>query len=115
MVPFKHLTEDERWALAFHVANLGIPAERLRAGKELWQDGKAREAFPDLGPVATLSTDEVAARHGEAAARVQDYLRANPSMLRPAPLAFSRPMIASCSPSGVRSQRSTKFRMIRTA
>ena len=32
-----------------------------------------------------------------------------------APLAFSRPMISSCSRSGVRSQRSTKLRMIRTA
>ncbi|MGD9953762.1 MAG: cytochrome c, partial [Burkholderiales bacterium] len=94
MVPFKHLSEDERWALAFHVANLGVPAERVRDGKTLWEGGTARRAFPDLGPVATLSTNEVRARHGEPAAHVQDYLRANPSVLRPAPLAYSRQKLA---------------------
>lgn len=94
MVPFQHLTEDERWALAFHVANLGVPAGRVREGRDLWESGEARGAFPDLGPVATLSTEEVLARHGEPAARVQDYLRAEPSVLRQAPLAYSREKLA---------------------
>jgi high-affinity iron transporter len=94
MPPFKQLSEDERWALAFHVANLGVPAERVREGEALWKDGRARDVFRDLGPVATLSSQEMVARHGEPAARVQDYLRANPSVLRPAPLAFSRQKLA---------------------
>ena len=94
MAPFKQLSEDERWALAFHAANLGIPAERVREGGRLWKSGAARAAFPDLANVATLSTEEVTARHGEQAARVQDYLRANPGVLHPAPLAFSRQKLA---------------------
>lgn len=94
MASFKQLPEDERWALAFYVANLGIPAERLRQGERLWHTGEARKVFPDLGNVATLSTEEVKERHGETAARVQDYLRAHPEVLRPAPLAFSRQKIA---------------------
>ena len=38
----------------------------------------------------TLSSDEVKARHGEQAARVQDYLRAHPEALRKSPIAFAR-------------------------
>jgi high-affinity iron transporter len=94
MVPFKHLPEDERWALAFHVANLGAPAARATEGERRWKAGEARSVFPDLANVATLSTEEMTARHGEAAARVQDYLRADPGVLRPAPLAFSRQKLA---------------------
>jgi high-affinity iron transporter len=94
MVPFKQLSEDERWALAFHAANLGIPAGRVSEGERRWKAGEARDTFPDLANVATLSTEEIAARHGEAAARVQDYLRAHPGALRPAPLAFSRQKLA---------------------
>ena len=90
MAPFAKLSEDERWALAFYVANLGVPAERVREGEKLWKAGEAKAVFPDLANVATLSTDEVKERHGEKAARVQDYLRAHPDVLRPAPLAFSR-------------------------
>jgi high-affinity iron transporter len=94
MVSFEQLSEDERWALAFHVANLGIAAERVREGERLWRLGAARAAFPDLGNVATLSTDEAISRHGEAAARVQDFLRTSPGVLRLAPLAFSRQKLA---------------------
>jgi high-affinity iron transporter len=105
MASFKQLDEQDRWALAFHVANLGIPAARLREGERLWQAGQVRALFPDLGPVATLSTDEMRGRHGEAAARVQDYLRAHPSVLRPAPLAFSRQKIAEAADAYRRGER----------
>jgi high-affinity iron transporter len=90
MAPFGKLSEDERWALAFYVANLGVSAERIREGQRRWNASEARKAFPDLANVATLSTEEIKQRHGENATRVQDYLRAHPEVLRPAPLAFSR-------------------------
>ena len=90
MVPFKDLSEEERWALAFYVANLGVPPERVQEGERLWRSGEARKAFAGLGPVATLSTDEVIERHGKGAARVQDYLRAHPEVLRTPPIAFAR-------------------------
>lgn len=94
MAAFGKLSEDQRWALAFYVANLGVPAERVSAGEKMWKSGESKAVFPDLANVATLSTDEVKQRHGENAARVQDYLRAHPDVLRPAPLAFSRQKLA---------------------
>ena len=94
MAAFGKLSEEERWALAFHVAGLGIPAERVREGGRLWMAGEAKNTFPDLANVATLSTEEVAARFGEKAARVQDYLRAAPEVLKPAPLALTRQKLA---------------------
>jgi len=94
MAAFGKLSEDERWALAFYVANLSVPAERVSAGEKMWKSGESKATFPDLANVATLSTDEIKDRHGENAARVQDYLRAHPDVLRPAPLAFSRQKLA---------------------
>ncbi|HEX7054365.1 MAG TPA: cytochrome c/FTR1 family iron permease [Burkholderiales bacterium] len=90
MASFRQLAEEDRWALAFYVASMGVPPERVRQGGELWSSGRFVDLFADLGPVATLSTSEMAARHGEPAARVQDYLRAHPEALRPAPLAYAR-------------------------
>jgi high-affinity iron transporter len=99
MTAFKQLSEDERWALAFYVANLGVPQDHRDRGKALWQGGDAaRNAFPDLANVATLSPNEVAARHGEKAARMQDYLRARPEALEKAKassLAFARDTLSA--------------------
>ena len=97
MAAFNQLSEADRWALAFFVANLGVPADRVRQGKEAWDAGRARAVFKNLGPVATLSTDEVTARHGEEAARVQDYLRAHPEALRKSPIAFARDKLAEAA------------------
>ncbi len=94
MAAFGKLSEDQRWALAFYVANLGVPAERVSAGEKMWKSGESKAAFPDLANVATLSAGEVKERYGENTARVQDYLRAHPDVLRPAPLAFSRQKLA---------------------
>jgi high-affinity iron transporter len=94
MVPFKQLTDEQRWALAYYAGSLGTSAARVEEGKRLWAAGNSRAAFPDLGNVATLSRNEVAAQFGEDAARVQDYLRSDPRALRPAPLAYARQRIA---------------------
>lgn len=94
MASFGHLPEEHRWALAFFVGTLGVPPQRTREGERLWRSGEGRRLFTELGPVATLSTQEMSERHGNKAARVQDYLRAHPSALRPAPLAFSRQKLA---------------------
>ena len=91
MASFKGLSEEERWALAFYVSSMGIPPARIAEGRKLFQ---RKKPFAELGPVATLSTQEVRERFGEEAARVQDYLRAHPDVLRPAPLAFSRQKLA---------------------
>jgi len=101
MAAFAQLSEDERWALAFFVANLGTPQARRQQGEALWKAGEARSVFTELGNVSMLSTNEVAARHGVQAALVQDYLRAYPDVLahaiaagKPAPIAFTRAKLA---------------------
>ena len=86
MVSFEQLAEAERWALAFYVANLGIPQARIEEGRKLFEQGKPLA----LGTVATLSTREVRERFGEEGARVQDYLRVHPEVLRTPPIAFAR-------------------------
>jgi high-affinity iron transporter len=92
MAAFEHLSEDERWALAFYVANFPAADERMSRGETLWKEGKNREAFPDLGNVSTLSANEVKQQFGEEAVATQSYLRAHPGALareQPSPIAIS--------------------------
>jgi high-affinity iron transporter len=105
MASFRQLPEEDRWALAFFAATAGVPAQRVEAGKSLWQDGKLAGVFADLAPVATLSTNEVVERYGEPAARVQDYLRAHPQVLKPAPLPFARAKLAEAAAAYARGDR----------
>ncbi|MCC6473778.1 MAG: FTR1 family protein [Burkholderiales bacterium] len=93
MVSFGKLSEEERWALAFHIAGMGAPAEQVAQGEQLWAAGEARTAFPDLANVVGLSAREVEQRFGANARRVQAYLRAHPQALagaKPAPLQTAR-------------------------
>ena len=94
MAPFKHLSEEDRWALAFVVSVMGVPASRVKEGERVWRSGKLRHPLPDLDDVVTLSNNEIAARFGEEAARVQDYLRAHPEVLKPSPIGFARQKLA---------------------
>lgn len=89
---FGDLSEHDRWALAFYVASIGVPSE-VHEGKHAWETGEARDAFPDLSNLVTLSANEVTERYGENAAFAQDYLIAEPQAVaatKPSPLAFSR-------------------------
>ncbi|MGH8770929.1 MAG: FTR1 family protein [Burkholderiales bacterium] len=90
---FSGLSENERWALAFHVAKIGIPESQVNEGKRLWEAGEARAAFRDLSDVVTRSNNEISERHGNTGGLVQDYLVAHPQALaanKPSPIAFSR-------------------------
>lgn len=92
MAAYRQLKDEERWALAFHAANYSAAAERVAQGETLWKAGKGRDAFPDVGNVATLSANEVRERYGEDAVAIQSYLRAHPQVLaqgKPSPIAFS--------------------------
>jgi high-affinity iron transporter len=81
MVGFPALSEDQRWALAFHVAGLGAPEAEQRRGKALWNAGQGRTAFPDLASIATRSPRELEARHGGDAPALLAFLRAEPDAL----------------------------------
>ena len=80
MVGFRTLSDEQRWALAFYVANLGRPEAEVRRGAELWQAGRGRQALPDLPSVATQSVREVEAKHGGDAVAVLSYLRTRPDV-----------------------------------
>ena len=83
MTSFRGLTDEQRWALAFYVANLGQVARDTRRGAELWQAARGKQAFPDLASVVTRSAREVHAQHGADAATVLGYLRQHPDVLVP--------------------------------
>ena len=92
MTSFKQLSEQDRWALAFHTAGFSL-GEARKQGETLWRAGKSRSAFADLANVATLSANEVKERFGAEAVSVQAYLLANPGALdtgRPGPIAFAQ-------------------------
>jgi len=94
MASFKQLSEQERWALAFYVATIGVPKERIAEGERRWKAGEAKNSFPNLDNVATLSTNEIGLRFGDVAARVQDYVRAHPEILKKSSIAFAREKLA---------------------
>jgi high-affinity iron transporter len=83
MVGFRDLTEDDRWALAFHVAALGTSDAARERGRALWTVGKGRSAFPDLASLATRSPRELEARYGADMPALLAYLRAQPEALMP--------------------------------
>lgn len=92
MASYRQLREDDRWALAFFVANFAADDESRAQGGALWAGGGWRDRFPDLAALVTLSENETAERLGADGAAVQAYLRAAPQTLaaaRPAPLAFA--------------------------
>jgi high-affinity iron transporter len=97
MTPFAKLGEQDRWALALHVAGLGATPERLREGEAAWRSGRLRSAFPDLASLTAYSENEIRRRAGDAAANTLAYLRAHPEALaagKPAPVAFARGKLA---------------------
>lgn len=93
MSSFGQLKDEERWALAFHVADFPAAAEDHIRGEKLWKVGRGKQAFSDLVNLATLSTNEVKERYGEEAAAVRAFLIGNPPAIaqsRPSPIAFAQ-------------------------
>jgi len=85
------LGEDERWALAFHVANFLASDEERRAGAALWKDEKNRTRFNGLRQVTSLSPRQAAAELGANGTLLLAWLRSKPSELvtKESPLVFS--------------------------
>ncbi len=92
MAPFGNLAENDRWALALHVAGYPATAQERAFGEKLWQAGKGKGRFPDLINLTTLSASEVKERFGEDAVAIQGYLIAHPEAVaqgRPGPIDFA--------------------------
>ena len=84
MTAFTDLTEEQRWALALHVSGLADAPSLRERGAALWGRGGGRAVLPDLGALATATSAEVRARHGEDGVALLAYLRARPEALAPA-------------------------------
>lgn len=80
MTSFSHLTEGERWSLAFYVAGLRDDAETIAVGKRFWNRGTLNEALPTLASFARQTPAEMDAGVAEAAS-VLAYLRHRPEVL----------------------------------
>jgi len=96
MTPFGHLGEDERWALALYVATMGQSTERVDKGGTLWQAGTGKKEIGTLRAVATLTDNDVHAKHGPDIAAAFAWLKANPQALaaiKEDPIAYSRRML----------------------
>ena len=92
MQSYRSLAEDDRWALAFHVASFALLRDQRNAGEMLWNAGKGRQAFSAIDNVATLSRNEVKERFGDEAVAMQAYLLSRPESVRQtdrSPIAFS--------------------------
>jgi high-affinity iron transporter len=88
------LKEDDRWALAFHVANYLASDEDRRAGAALWNSGKFQAQFVGLRSVTSLSPQQAAA-FGADGPKVLAWLRSQPQLLtsQEPPLAFSKRLL----------------------
>jgi high-affinity iron transporter len=78
MSSFHMLRDEDRWALAFYVGNLGHDEADRRHGAELWQSGVGPTWFPDLRSLVTATVNNVRAEHGDDAVAVLVYLRSHP-------------------------------------
>ncbi len=93
MKSFSELPEEDRWALAFHVAALGADPARTAAAEQLWKGGRGKTEAGNLRALATLTENDVARRYGEDVATVFVWLRAHPATLESAqssPIAYAR-------------------------
>jgi high-affinity iron transporter len=92
MAPFGQLSEQDRWALAFHVAGFPVEAADRTRGEKLWKEGNGRMNFPDLVNLATLSSGDVKERYGDEATVIRSYLVGHPEAAiqeKPSPITFS--------------------------
>jgi high-affinity iron transporter len=81
MSSFRTLGDEDRWALAFYVGNLGHDEADLTRGAGLWQSGAGHNWFPDLRSLVTATVNNVRAEHGDDAVAVLGYLRSHPERL----------------------------------
>ncbi|MFZ2540624.1 MAG: FTR1 family protein [Gallionella sp.] len=92
MAAFSHLSDEERWDLAFLVSNFRSQPERLDLGRKNWENRNFQGAVPNLLSLTTLTANEIGTRYGDNTKSVYTYLRSEPQALmamRHATLIFS--------------------------
>ncbi|HEY7759320.1 MAG TPA: cytochrome c/FTR1 family iron permease [Burkholderiales bacterium] len=84
MAGFAQLSEEERWALAFHVSAFAADDALRARGAAAWGRGAGRDRFPDLAAVATATPSEARSAGAEAEA-ILAFLRSQPAAAGAAP------------------------------
>lgn len=80
MPGFAHLSEADRWRLAFYVGQLAYSDEEKQAGAAIWRgEAGVREAVPDLRTLSRLSGADLKQVLGDEAVPVTAYLRNDPA------------------------------------
>jgi high-affinity iron transporter len=98
MAGFHHLSEEDRWALAFYVSSISIDPALAEKGAALWKSSAGRNVFSVLKPLASLTRKEVAEKHGADAAMVMAWLMAHPEaveLVSGSPIDESRRLLAA--------------------
>jgi len=90
------LSDDQRWALALHVANYLASAAERRQGAILWKQDKYRAHFAGLSSITGRSPQHLRAELGADGPLVLAYLRSDPQALagKESPLAYSARVLA---------------------
>lgn len=80
MPAFTTLSDEERWALAFHIGTLAYSPALEHDGEQRWQAAPAlRARFPNVDAVTRVTEADLSASLGEQPARaVMAYLRRHP-------------------------------------
>jgi high-affinity iron transporter len=97
MLAFSGLTEEERWALAFHVAGLQNSGADQARGAQLWKSGVGKDRFTNISALVTATPAAVQQEGGADLAAVWAYLIANPQEVQhgaPSPIALTRERLA---------------------
>lgn len=118
MPAFSQLTDEQRWALAFHVSTFSAEPALIKSGEAAWRKGDGHAAFPDLAAVVTTTPAE-ASGNGVGNDATLAYLRQHPQAVTAAatasPLDFSLTTLAQ-SLEAVRSgRRDEAYRLAVTA
>lgn len=79
MPSFAHLSEAQRWALAFYVGQMAYEPGQREAGAELWQDQTAAtESVSNLDKLSAITPAALIGQHGAQAEDLMAYLRRHP-------------------------------------
>ncbi|MCX7586292.1 cytochrome c/FTR1 family iron permease [Phenylobacterium sp. 58.2.17] len=83
MASYAHLSEADRWALAFYVGGLAYNDAQAKAGEQFWRrDAAVRARFSTLAALTQATPQALAADFGpEKAQALTAYLRKTPSAL----------------------------------
>lgn len=93
MLAYSALSDDERWALAFHAAGLRATPEDLKRGETLWKKGRGKDLFTNLTALVNTTPMQAEEQLGPEGEAIIAFLLAHPEAVvaaAPSPLTVSR-------------------------